>query len=196
MGVDERGGSPPKKASPKTPKLTLKQRRFCEEYLVDLNATQAAIRAGYSPKSAYAIGRENLRKPYIATEISERFEARSERTGVTADHVIEELSKLAFSNMLDYISVQDNGTAFVDLSALDRDQAAAIQEVITEEYSEGRDEDAVPVRKIKFKLADKKGALDLLGRHFGLYIDRLRHEAPEGVEVNVKINNAPAEAGP
>jgi phage terminase small subunit len=73
--------------------LTQKQRRFVEEYLVDLNATQAAIRAGYSPKCAAVQGHENLIKPYIAAEIAKLRKEQSERTQATADQVVQELTK-------------------------------------------------------------------------------------------------------
>ena len=75
--------------------LTPKQARFVEEYLVDLNATQAAIRAGYSEKTAYSVGHENLKKPEFATAIQDAKEARSESTGITADEVIRGLKKEA-----------------------------------------------------------------------------------------------------
>ena len=78
-------------------KLTEKQKRFCEEYLVDLNATQAALRAGYSERTAYSIGDENLKKPEIQNYLRELMEKRSERTEITADTVIEELKKIALA---------------------------------------------------------------------------------------------------
>lgn len=87
-----------KKAGEVLPKLTEKQKRFCEEYLIDFNATQAALRAGYSPKTAYSIGDENLRKPEIQSEIQTLIQKRSERTGISADTVITELAKIAFSD--------------------------------------------------------------------------------------------------
>ena len=62
--------------------MTKKQKRFCEEYLIDLNATQAAIRAGYSPETAYSIGQENLKKPELHTRISRAMAERSKRTGI------------------------------------------------------------------------------------------------------------------
>lgn len=80
------------------PKLTEKQKRFCEEYLIDLNATQAAKRAGYSEKTAFSIGVENLKKPLIQEYLQDLMKYRSERTGVTAEKVIEELEKIAFSD--------------------------------------------------------------------------------------------------
>ena len=75
--------------------LTPKQARFVEEYLIDLNATQAAIRAGYSAKTAYSVGHENLSKPEIAAAIQKEQAARSERTGITQDEVIRGLKKEA-----------------------------------------------------------------------------------------------------
>lgn len=79
-------------------KLTEKQKRFCEEYLIDFNATQAALRAGYSQKTAYSIGDENLRKPEIQSEIQTLIRKRSERTGINADIVIKELVKIALAD--------------------------------------------------------------------------------------------------
>jgi len=77
--------------------FTPKQKRFCEEYMVDLNATKAAIRAGYSKKTAYSIGQENLKKNVIRRYIHDSMIARSLRTQVTADRVLQELAKIAFA---------------------------------------------------------------------------------------------------
>lgn len=79
-------------------KLTEKQKRFCEEYLIDLNVTQSALRAGYSEKTAYSIGNENLKKPEIQKYISELMKKQSERTNITADKVLSELEKVAFTD--------------------------------------------------------------------------------------------------
>jgi len=77
--------------------LTPQQKRFCEEILVDGNVTQAAIRAGYSKRSAYSTGHDNLKKPKIQKYISELKEARSLRTQVTADRILQELAKIGFA---------------------------------------------------------------------------------------------------
>lgn len=77
--------------------LTPKQKRFVQEYLVDLNATAAAIRAGYSKKTAEVIGYENLRKPQIETAINQAIQEREKRTKITQDMVLQETAKLAFS---------------------------------------------------------------------------------------------------
>ena len=75
------------------PELTPKQQRFAEEYLVDMNATQAAIRAGYSERTAYRTGCDNLKKPHIRVLIERGMEARSEKTGIDAQWVLDELEK-------------------------------------------------------------------------------------------------------
>ena len=80
--------------------LTPKQTRFVQEYLIDLNATQAAIRAGYSAKTAFAIGHENLSKPNIAAAITEAQAKRAERAEITADRVLEELGEIGFADKL------------------------------------------------------------------------------------------------
>lgn len=82
--------------------LTEKQKRFVAEYLVDLNATQAAIRAGYSEKTAEVIGYENLRKPQIAAAVDKAIKEREGRTEITQDKVLKELGKVAFAKAADY----------------------------------------------------------------------------------------------
>jgi phage terminase small subunit len=142
--------------------LTKKQKRFCEEYLIDLNATQAAIRAGYSPDTAKAIGCENLTKPDIRAHIDLVMAERSRRTGVNADRVIQELAKIAFVNATDVI---DPKTATVKENALPED-TAAIQSVKVKTFGEDGLE-----REIK--MADKLKALEMLGRHLGMFKDKL-----------------------
>jgi len=166
-------------------KLTAKQARFVDEYMVDLNATQAAIRAGYSAKTAADIGRQLLRKTPVAGAIAERQRAVSERTGVTAERVIEELAKIGFANMQDYMRVGSDGDPYLDFSALTRDQAAALSEVTVEDFKDGRGEDARDVRRVKFKLHDKRAALVDLGKHLGLFKDKVELTGPNGDPLKV-----------
>lgn len=154
-------------------KLAPKQARFVDEYLIDLNATQAAIRAGYSKRTAQVISSENLSKPIIAAAILDRQKALADKAGVTVDQVLAELAKIGFANMADYMRVGTDGDPYLDFSALSRDQAAALTEVTVEDFKEGRGEDARDVRRVKFKLADKRAALVDLGKHLGLFRDKL-----------------------
>ena len=142
--------------------MTKKQKRFIEEYLIDLNATQAAIRAGYSPDTAKAIGCENLTKPDIRAHIDRAMAERSKRTGVNADRVVQELAKIAFVNATEVI---DPKTATVREDALPED-TAAIQSVKVKTFGEDGLE-----REIK--MADKLKALEMLGRHMGMFKDKL-----------------------
>lgn len=142
--------------------MTKKQKRFCEEYLIDLNATQAAIRAGYSPDTAKAIGCENLTKPDIRAHIDRAMAERSKRTGVNADRVVQELAKIAFVNATEVI---DPKTATVREDAPPED-TAAIQSVKVKTFGEDGLE-----REIK--MADKLKALEMLGRHLGMFKDKL-----------------------
>ena len=114
-------------------KLTKKQQLFVDEYLIDLNATQAAIRAGYSPETAKDIGCENLAKPNIKSEIDKALAIRSRRTGVNQDRVIQELGGIAFD---------------------------------PEE-----------------KTTDKLKALELLGKHLGMFVDKIDLTAPISIEI-------------
>lgn len=154
-------------------KLTPKQQAFVREYLVDLNASAAARRAGYSAKTADRTGHENLKKPEIATAIAEAQEARSRRTQVTADRVVEELAKVGFSNLLDFFRITPGGEPYVDLSAVTREQAAVLAELQVDDFLEGRGEDAREVRRVKVKLHDKLKALEQLARHLGMFTDKV-----------------------
>ncbi|MGI6078461.1 MAG: terminase small subunit [Fastidiosipilaceae bacterium] len=165
--------------------LTNKQRLFVAEYLVDLNATQAAIRAGYSIKNADKIGPENLRKPKIQKAIQEQMNARESRTLITADKVLEELAKIGFANLADYIQVQQDGTAYVDISGMTREQAAAVQEITVDEYTEGGGEDARQVKKVKLKLIDKIKALELIGKHLAMWVERQEITGKDGGPIEV-----------
>ncbi|MHC4187764.1 MAG: terminase small subunit [Planctomycetota bacterium] len=90
-------------------KLTAKQRRFYEEYVVDLNATQAAIRAGYGRKTAREIGRQNLTKLDIQQYVQRLMEERSARTEITADQVLRQLAAIAFASITGYLSFRLEG---------------------------------------------------------------------------------------
>ena len=110
----------------KPSKLTAKQEKFCEEYLIDLNATQAAIRAGYSKKTAYSIGFENLKKPEIQEYLQARRQKIISSTGLTPEMVVTELAKVGFANIKNYL---DKDNTVKDMSELDDDKAAAVESI-------------------------------------------------------------------
>ena len=149
--------------------LTAKQEQFCKEYIIDLNATQAAIRAGYSPTSAKQIAGENMTKHDIKERIQELADKRSERTEITADRVLNEISRMAFFNFEDVVNEEGQ---VLNLDKWSRDDLAAIQE-ITEDLQ--KSEGSTQLLKRKVKLADKRGSLELLGKHLKLFTDKVEH---------------------
>lgn len=152
--------------------LTAMQRRFVEEYLIDLNGTQAAIRAGHSFKTAAQIAHGNLKKPNIQAAMKIEQDLRTKRVGITVDRIVTELAKIGFANLIDYVTINDQGDAYVDFSKVNRDQMAAVMEITVEEYTEGRGELARDIKRTKFKMADKRAALVDLGKHLGMFIER------------------------
>ena len=153
--------------------LTAKQQRFAEEYLVDLNATDAARRAGYSEKTARSQGQRLLTNVDIARAIQSAQAERSKATGLTAERVVQELGRLALA---DVRKLFNEAGELRPLNQLDDDLAAAIAAVDIVTMGQGQDEAPLYVRKVK--LWDKTAALDKLMKHLGAY-------APEKVDVDV-----------
>ena len=148
-------------------KLTPKQKRFVSEYLIDLNATQAAIRAGYSQKTAHSIGQENLTKPEIMQELEKAMQKRQQRTEITQDRVLQEYARLAF---FDPRKLFDSDGTPKPIEALDDDTAAALSGLEVREEFEGAGENRTFVGYTKkYKLANKLGALDSLARHLDMF---------------------------
>lgn len=147
--------------------MTDKQKRFVEEYLIDLNATQAAIRAGYSPKTANEQGNRLLTNVSVQTELNKQMAKRSKRTGVTQDRVVRELAKIAF---LDMTQVVDSyGRIRNDATPEDR---ACIESI---KYKSSSGDQGESVER-EVKVASKLKALELLGKHLGMYSDKLNIE--------------------
>lgn len=162
--------------------LTAKQQQFVKEYLVDLNATKAAIRAGYSANRADAMGHENLRKPEIAQAVQLAMQDRSARTEVTADRVLAEYAKLAF---LDPRRFYDDAGALKPVHLLDADVAAALVGVDVVDSFDKETQTTSTTKKIKF--VDKKGALDSCARHLGMFIDKTELTGKDGGPVFTAI---------
>ena len=147
--------------------LTPKQAAFVREYLIDLNATQAAIRAGYSPASASFTGWDNLRKPAIAAAVARAQQERIWRTEVTQDRVVRELAAIGFSDMGHYASWGSGGVVLNESEELTEEQTRAVAEVSETVTKEGG--------TIRFKLHDKRAALRDLGQHLGMYTEKVEH---------------------
>jgi phage terminase small subunit len=167
-------------------KLTPKQERFVEEYLIDLNATQAAIRAGYSQRTARQIGEENLSKPDISRAIHAAKAERSQRTHITQDRVLQELARIAF---FDLRKLYREDGSLKGMHELD-DEAAAVlagvDVVETKGNAEIGGEDGIrhiPEYVKKVKIPDKVGALGLAMRHLGMLRDKVEHTGKDGKDL-------------
>ncbi len=147
--------------------LTNKQKRFVEEYLIDLNATAAAIRAGYSEKSAGQIGEQNLKKLEIQNAIDEAMQKRSEKTNITAERVLAELAKVAFG---DIRTLFDDAGNLKPMSEMPDESVAMIASFDTSVIKSDSDEPEI-IKKIK--LSDKLRALEMLGKHLKLFTDKV-----------------------
>ena len=157
--------------------LSQKQQAFCREYLVDLNATQAAIRAGYAPKRAYAMGHENLKKPEIAATIQAAMSKRAEKAEVDAEWVLKRLAQDATADVADLYDENGNLKPINDWPMAWRTGLVAGIDTVQERVGtdpEGKPEFAV-VRKVR--LADRTKLIELLGKHvdIGAFKDRVEH---------------------
>jgi len=154
-------------------KLTEKQEAFVREYLIDLNATKAAERAGYSKKTAYSIGQENLKKPEIQTALKEAIENRQKRTEVTQDMVVEQLAKIAFSDLKDFVSWGEDGITLRSSEEVDGTILQSVSEMMLPKGG----------AKTEIKLNDKMKALELLGKHLGMFKDNVNVNGNIGVTI-------------
>mgnify|MGYP000852369502 FL=1 len=177
-------------------KLTPKQKAFVDEYLIDLNATQAAIRAGHSTKTARKIGQENLTKPDIQTEIQKRIKDRKKRTEITQDFVLNELYAIASSNGSDFAQVIEEPIIQNNHYVKDPDTGKLrMQEVVkiipTDKLPEEKKKAIAGIREGKYGIevatCDKVRALELLGRHLGMFTDNIKLKSDANTEVTIKI---------
>ncbi len=144
------------------PILNEKQKRFCREYLIDMNGTQAAIRAGYAPNTAKVQASRLLTNANIDQYLKALKSELAERLNITAERVIEELARIGFSNVQDFV---DDGNIIRDLKDMHREQIAPVAgikviEVVGESGSKTTTE---------LKFHDKVSALEKLGRHLGIF---------------------------
>ena len=153
-------------------RITEKQKRFADEYLIDLNATQAAIRAGYSKKTAEQIGYKLVQNSSVSKYIQERQKKLQEKTGITQERVLEELAKIGFASITDYLEYRTvqrvidykDGEPVIDwamiVNALD---SSGVDGSPIQEVSVARD------GTFKFKMYSKLDALEKIMRHLGMF---------------------------
>lgn len=157
-------------------KMTQKQKRFCDEYLIDLNATQAAIRAGYSEKTARAIGNENLTKPYIKEYIEKRMAEKEAELIADQDEVMKYLSSVMRRDLKEsvVVTLQNKTEKWVK----DEDTGKLKKQTVTEE--------SPAVVEIPARLSDANKAAELLGKAYGLYTEKVEQQID--MDLNIKID--------
>jgi len=164
---------------------------FVKEYLIDLNATQAALRAGYSPKTAKQTGTENLSKPIIQAEIQKHMNERVERVEITADRILQELGDIAFNdvNNVVYVDTREyvSGWKVVQKETEDQPEIkeplySTAQMVVVKDLSQLTPLQRKSIASIKqgkegieIKFHDKIKAAELLGKHMKMFADKVEH---------------------
>lgn len=182
--------------SSESPELTDKQRLFVSEYLIDLNATQAAIRAGYSAKTANKIGPELLGKTCIKRLIQVAKDERLERNKITQDRVLQEYAKIGFVDIKDFLSFRtaktvidhdkDTGEPIIDhAQIIEMNDSNQVDGTVIQEVS------ISPKGVFTFKLHDKIKALDALSKHTGVFVDKHKQRIDEE---KLKLDQAKFEA--
>jgi len=167
--------------------LTEKQRRFVDEYLADLNGKQAAIRCGYSEKTAEQQASRLLSNVKVKEAVSLKQKILSERLNISAERVLQEYAKIAFSNMRDFVNWDNGAIAIRPASELSDEQTACVAEISDTPSQFGS--------KIKIKLHDKLSALDSIARHLGMFKDKLEVSGKDGKPIQtVELQMTPQEA--
>lgn len=160
-----------------------KYERFAQEIAKGKTAGDAHALAGYAPNPSNA---DRLKKNNeIRGRIEELLNKSAEKAVISIESVLSELGKVGFANMQDYMKSTDEGDPYLDFSNLTRDQAAALSEVTVESFKEGKGKSAKNVQRVKFKLGDKLSALDKIGRHLGMFKDRVELTGKDGGAIQV-----------
>lgn len=177
-------------------KLTEKQKRFCDEYLVDLNATQAYIRAGYSVKKKITAEQNSaklLKNTKVQEYIAERQKAIQKRTEITQDMVVKKLVAIGFSNGSDFakviekVATDECGNVLINQETGEPLKYKTVDLMLTEELSEEKKKALAGIKHGKYgvivETCDKVKALELLGRHLGMFTDKIQLDGPAVVQI-------------
>ncbi|MEW6045000.1 MAG: terminase small subunit [Bacillota bacterium] len=156
--------------------LTNREKVFVQEYLIDLNHRRAAERAGYKASSADKMGRRLLARPRVQAAIAAAMAERAQRTKITQDAVIEQLAKIAFADLKDFVSFGPHGVEIRDSNLVDGTVLSEVSQIVSKNGGSQR-----------VKLHDKLKALELLGKHLGMFVDRQEITGPNGGPLRIEI---------
>lgn len=174
---------------------------FLRHYLADpeRNGTKAAIAAGYAEASARFQASRLLKRTNIAQHVASAdaravaaVERVADRYAITKERIAEELALIGFARMTDYMRVGHDGDPCLDFSEITPEQAAALSEVTVEDFKDGRGDEARDVRRVKFKLYDKRAALMDLAKLSGFVVEKQEHDIPALTAVMETIRGAVA----
>jgi len=170
-------------------KLDNKEKRFVQEYLIDLDVERSAIAAGYSislaKSGAYQWISNYKVKPHVFDAIQKALRERSKRTEITQDRVLEEYAKLAFLNPKQFYTEEGD---LIPIHELPDEVAAALTGIDVDEIYTGKGKDRKKIgQTTKIKFSDKKGSLDSVAKHLGMFIDRAEVSGPGGSPITFKV---------
>lgn len=173
-------------------RLTPRQQKFVAEFLKHGNATKAAERAGYTKNRANQAGYQVLTNPDVAAEVEERRKRVLQEIDVDAEMIAAELARCGFANMEDFTRIV-NGDPVPDFSGVTRDKMAAVQEVTVDTYMDGKGDDAREVKRVKFRLTDKRQSLVDLAKLLGFWKEKHEHDVKHSWhDVLKKLEDDPA----
>lgn len=161
---------------------------FARKYVETLNQGEAYREAhpGVEESTAGPAAHRFIRRPDVRARVQELFDARAKKLEISAEKVLQEIAALAFSNPHDYVLIQEDGSPVIDLTGLSRQQFAAIQEILVDEYVEGKGDAARDVKRIKVKFYDKGQNLERLGRHLKLFSDTVEVKGLEALVERIR----------
>ena len=162
-----------------------KHELFAQEIAKGSPASVAYVAAGYAKNDGNASRLNGHEK--VRARVQELLAEGAEKAGVTVQRIVDELAKVGFANMGAYLKATSGGDPYFDYASLTDEQKAAIAEVTVEDFTDGRGEDARQVRRIKFKLHDKLGALEKLGKHLGMFSDKVNLHGADGGPLKIII---------
>lgn len=167
--------------------------KYAQELAKGASQIDAYVAAGYARNESHAS--RLARNGKVAARVEELQAAGAERAEIDIARVLTELAKIGFSNMLDYVQIVD-GSPLVDLSRVTREQAAAIAQVVVEDFKDGRGDDVRDVRKVTFKLHDKRAALVDIGNHLGMFKSKVEVTGKDGKDLVPIVTINGSAAGP
>ncbi len=168
-------------------KLNHKQKVFVREYLIDGNATRAAIAAGYSPRAAESYGSQLLDNIKVAAEIEHLQSKQLSKLEITSEKALELAWRIASSNILDYVKVNEDGQADIDLNKVRHEQGYAIQEITVDTTGGSGDGERRLVLRTRLKLAQKDAQLTNILKHFKLISDKIEAGGPDGGPIQTSL---------